>query len=210
MRKNRIFALLCALTMILCACKKEQSGKSGSVPETTLPTQPQIVEILCEYEQDYRLFCVVNAGLRWGDGPFLEILQSPQDMTNFFEEHPWKCQANTWNDDMFDLKDKLAIYDDAFFQEKYVLIVAFIDDTLAHSLEIPKVCYGSGEEITVYAEVGEFNWLSDSSGTWCVVLEMDREYLVEAKNVTLDIQCIKGKTDGYFAPEHPSRKQGDG
>lgn len=210
MRKNRIFALLCALTMILCACKKEQSGKSESVPETTLQTEPTTVEILCEYPNDYQLFGLVDVVLSMAEDPVIAIFQSPEDAKSFCEVHPWECYVDVSGRESFKLLDVFDKYDDAYYADKYLMVLALDGRIFDFTLEIPGVSYGPGEQITVHAEVGMIYGFLDASSTWCVVLELDREYLVEAENVTLDIQYIKGKTDGYFAPEHPSRKQGDG
>lgn len=186
MKKCGIFVLVCALLLAMPACSgKKASSKGISSAETTLPTEPIPMEIPVEYQ-----FLLMMNGQYFGNEPNVWVISSQAELQSLYNETQWTYCANDCDWTPLDIGEVFAAYDTEYFEDMYLILMVFTTGTFDLVHEIPQVLHGpDGQMHITVNNISEYGF-TDCSGSWCGILEVDKTYQTDAKNIHVVLERL--------------------
>lgn len=173
--------MLCIILSVLAACTPKESSSDTTLPtETTQPTEPAAVDIPFKYQ-----FHLVFSEPELDFEPIATVIHSKEELQNFYENTQRMYCRNLYNEDLLEFSEVCTEYDEEYFEDKYLILLSFSAGSFDYIHEIPNIIYDDSGQMEICIDRIADGFFADAEGSWCGILEIDREY--EAKDIQVNI-----------------------
>lgn len=187
MKKCGIFVLVCALLLAMPACSgKKASSKGISSAETTLPTEPESIQIPYSAR-----FVELTPDQDLSFEPVISVIRSKTELQAYCEEN--KLRYFTYSDSGSSIADFAELctgYDELFFQNSQLILLSFSEPSISTTHEISEIAYQASGQMGIFMNAINDGFLLDRAANWCCILEIDAKHLVDTEDITVDISVL--------------------
>lgn len=164
-------------------------GATGDEATTQfIPITSQAVEATTEYDDNsiaelpFRAqYIRTNSCSEMVSFPDVKLIKSAEELEDYYEENreAFYLDAQWYSDGNGSFPDACAGYDEAFFQENYLLMVLLEEGSGSITHRVQQVTTASEDRISVSIDTIEPECGTCDMAQWHIILELSRDYEVE-------------------------------
>ena len=186
MRLYRLIVLLCILSVLAACTGTKNSGESTLSNGTTQSTEPESIQIPYSAR-----FVELTHDQDLSFEPVISVIRSKAELQSYCEEN--KPQYFTYSESSESIAAFAELctgYDDLFFQNSQLILMSFSEPSISTTHEISGIVYQASGQMDIFMNAINEGFLLDRAAAWCCILEIDAEYLADAKDITVDISVL--------------------